>query len=684
MRKPFRSGAKAPIHSAIFMARLKPCRCYKASLRRTVQQVQKSCPFADLSLLGALLWVLALTASAQNAPIPSQSKVKGPSETLVVLGAATPVPLAESPRPVEVLPLAPLKLADETAIDALRTDSSIFIEQRGAGGAQDDLILDGGSFEQALILLNGFRINDAQTSHHNLDLPVPMEAMNQVQVLEGAGSTLHGVDALSGVVDFLTAAPDHDSLRVRLGQGSFESNEESLMLSAVRRAWSGRATADRNFSTGFTTDRDYRNEDASAESWLGTKLGITDVLFAGSDRAFGANNFYGPYPSWERTKSWFASARQELGSHTVAAFGFRRHADDFVLFRNNPGLYENNHIDQSWQASLRRTQTLHAGALLLIGLESDGDSIRSFNFSGGVTSYALGIHARNRGAGYVDLDFNPPARRWNLSAGAREEIFSGGAQTVFSPQLAGSLRLPHALKLRASGGYGFRIPTYTDLYYSDPATLGNPSLKPESAWSGNGGADWAPSSKVTISVTGFYSRQHHTIDYIRAAVTPNPYLPSSCEKDGVQAADTWCATNLNGLHFSGVESRLTWIPRASQTIHIGWTQLFGSQSPLPGIRSEYALNYPVVNVHAEWTAAIRYGIAVTNEVSIARPYQQPGNAPFNANAYPVWNFTATRDRSKVRPYLRLTNLSNTGYQQIVGVPMPPRSIMGGFVVQLGD
>jgi iron complex outermembrane receptor protein len=639
---------------------------------------------------GFLLMAAALQAAGQSAlapaqkPVPTQKPVKGPTETLVVLGTAVPVPLAESPRPVEVLPVEPVKLAAETALDVLRTDPAVFLEQRGAGGVQDDLILDGGSFEQALILLNGFRINDAQTSHHNLDLPVPMEAMSQVQVLEGAGSTLHGVDALSGVVDFLTAAPDHDSLRMRLGEGSFESNEESLLAAATHGKWSGRATADRNLSTGFMTDRDYRNEDASAESWLGTRLGVTDVLVAGSDRAFGANDFYGPYPSWERTKSWFASARQELGPHTVAAFGYRRHADNFVLFRNDPAIYENNHVDASWQASLRRTQDLHGGALLLLGLEGDGDSIRSFNFSGGVTSYALGLHARNRGAGYIDLDWNPPGKRWNLSAGAREEIFSGRARAVFSPQLAGSFHLAAALKLRASGGYGFRIPTYTDLYYSDPATLGNPRLKPESAWSGNGGADWAPSNRVTVSATVFYSRQHSTIDYIRAAVVPNPYLPPSCETNGAQAANTWCAANLNGLHFSGVEARVTWIPRASQAIRLGWTELFGSQNPLPGIRSEYALNYPVVNVHASWTTAVKYGIAITNEVAVARPYQQPGNAPFNANAYPVWNATVTRDRWKLRPYLRLTNLSNTDYQQIAGVQMPPRTIMGGFLVQFGD
>ena len=579
---------------------------------------------------------------------------------MIVLGSATPVPLTESQRSVDVLPVQGLSLAAASPQDFLRRDSSIYLEERGAGGGQADIVMRGGSFEQTLVLLNGFRINDAQTSHHNLDVPVPLDAIDSIQSLEGAGSTLHGVDALSGVVDFLTAAPDHDSLFLRAGEGSFQSNEETLLGGATRGPWSGRITAERNFSTGFMTDRDYRNMDASAESWCAPRLGLLDVLVAVSDRAFGANQFYGDYPSWERTKGWFASARQELGSRTVAAFGYRRHTDEFVLFRDDPAIYENNHIDGSWQGSLRETLTVRKDSVLLMGLEADGDSIHSNN---------LGLHARNRGAGYVDLDLRPAKQRWSLSVGAREEIFSGGARAAFSPELAGSLRVAKHLKLRASGGYGFRIPTYTDLYYSDPSTLGNPNLKPESAWSSDAGADWAPSAKLTLSATGFYSQQRDTIDYVKSATLPNPYLPAGCP------ANIWCAANLNGLRFAGVETRFTWIPNKSQTVRIAWTGLHGAQSALHGLESEYVFNYPVENIHASWSSALGRDFVLTNAVEIAERYKQ--------TAYPVWNATLTHDTGKLRPYLRLTNLSNTGYQEITGVNMPPRTIMGGVALQLG-
>lgn len=606
------------------------------------------------------LLVLAVCVWQTNAQQPSQTDSKSESttmraeQTMVVLGSATPVPLAESPRVVEVLPLGDLTGMIPSPTEVLRSDASIFLEQRGAGGAQTDVTLRGGSFEQTLVLLNGFRINDSQTSHHNLDLPMPLEAMHSIEVLHGAGSTLHGADALAGVVDFLTAAPSSGRVQVSSGFGSFGLNEQSLLADAVQRWWSGRLTASHNLSTGFTADRDYRNEDASNEDWFSSRLGLTDLLVAASDRSFGADNFYGLYPSWERTKGWFASMRQEMGERTQAAFGYRRHSDEFVLVRNDPELYENNHIDSSWQASLRHNETVGTSSILSMGVEADGDSIHSNN---------LGQHARNRAAGYIDLDLHPAKRKWNLTAGAREEGFSGGLTTVFAPHLAGSYLVTPTMKLHASAGYGYRIPTYTDLYYSDPTTIGNVNLKPESAWSGDLGVDWNPMTKFSVSAAGFYSRQHDSIDYVRAA-----------------EQDPWQAVNLSGLSFTGIETTATWTVAKNQTIRLAWTELHGTQSALHGLESEYVFNYPVQNARFEWNAALGKQIVMRTTVQVAQRYQQ--------DAYPVWGIVLTRppttDHFKwLVPYLRFENLSNTGYQEIQGVSMPGRSITGGFTIRMG-
>jgi len=140
----------------------------------------------------------------------------------------------------------------------------VFLEQRGAGGGQADLILRGGTFEQALVLLNGFRITTARPRITISTLPIPLDAMDRIQVLHGAGSTLHGEDALSGVVDFLTAAPSASSLRLRAER----------QLWRERRVFTGRSCAqameqpiDRRAQLldWIYADRDYRNMDASSE-----------------------------------------------------------------------------------------------------------------------------------------------------------------------------------------------------------------------------------------------------------------------------------------------------------------------------------------------------------------------------------------------------------------------------------
>jgi len=585
--------------------------------------------------------VLSISCAAQQ----TSSNPPAISSTVVIVGSPQAVTLGESNRSVVVMATQQHPRTFQTVEDRLRTDSSTYIEQRGAGGAQADISIRGSSFEQTLALINGLRINDAQTAHHNLDLPVPMDGMSSIEVLHGAGSTLYGSDAIGGVIDFVTAAPETTSLRFRSGVGSFGANDQAFTGSVLGKRWSELVSGERNFSTGFISDRDYRNENGSSETRWKTAAGESDILLAGSDRAFGADQFYGNFNSWERTKGWFASMRQELGDKTSAAFGYRRHSDIFILLRNDPAFYKNQHIDQSWQGAVRRNEHLGAKSSLFYGLEGDDDSIESNN---------LGKHARNWGASYLDADLQ--WKKVSLTAGLRQEIISGG-YNVTSPTLAGSYWLGSEVKVRAAMGYGFRLPTYTDLYYSDPSTIGNPNLKPESAWNYEAGADWFAGAASYMSVTGFYSRQHDTIDYVR----PNPN-------------SQWQASNLTNLRYAGMETAWTWQPTHKQQIRLAWTFLSGAQQALNGLQSEYVFNYPVNNARFEWTAEPVRGYVLHNRVGIAQHYQK--------DAYPVWDAAIARERGRIHPYLQMSNVSNTGYQEIEGVPMPGRSFSGGVEILL--
>jgi iron complex outermembrane receptor protein len=515
------------------------------------------------------------------------------------------------------------------------------LEERGPDGVQADLSIRGASFEQSLVLLNGLRINDAQSGHHDMDIPLPLEAISRIEVLHGAGSTLYGADAMGGAVNFITASPPQTEVRAKIGFGNFGFNQQRLIGSYLSTSWSESVDTSRDSSSGFRPDRDYQSSSASSETRFRTELGGTDLLFAGSDRPFGADQFYGDYPSWERTKSWFASISQDLGKDTTFAFGYRRHTDEFVLVRDDPALYENNHITQTWQGTIRRTTNVGSNSTIAYGLDADGDAIDSNN---------LGHHARNRSAGYVNLDLRS-IRRFSFSLGAREEVFSGGL-AEFTPTLAGALWVRDGLRFRASAGRAFRLPTYTDLYYSDPASLGNPFLKPESAWSFEAGPEWNPGGRIYVDLTLFYRREHDDIDYVKYALT-----------------DPWQATNISKVTFTGIESSVRLKLLKSEEIRLSYTGLHGGQQEPSGVISEYVFNYPSQNAAFTWLGEFKGAIVARTRVGVVQRVGQ--------DAYPLWDVAASRTRGRIRPYLQLSNLSNTGYQEIPGVSMPGRSVIVG-------
>jgi outer membrane cobalamin receptor len=589
----------------------------------------------------AFLFLIPSIAFSQQQSANTGQQVSTEPQIIIVTGTFEPIPLSEANRAVVSLDTQNQPLLYNSWIDYLHLDPSVDLKQRGADGVQADLSIRGATFQQSLILLNGLRVNDAQTGHHDMDVPVPLESISRVEVLHGAGSTLYGADALGGAVNFITGAPGATEVRARIGFGNFGFNQQRLMGSYLGSRWSERVTASRDFSTGFRPDRDYRNSSASSETRLTSTLGTTDVLLAGSDRPFGADQFYGNFNSWERTKSWFASISQDLGKNTNLAFGYRRHSDQFVLVRDNPGLYENNHVSQTWQAAARRRSTLRDHLTLSYGLDADGDQIDSNN---------LGHHARNRGAGYVNVDLES-FRRLFLSLGAREEVFSGG-HAEFAPTLAGGVWFTKGLRLRASASRAFRLPTYTDLYYSDPANLGNPLLKPESAWDFEGGPEWNSGGRITAQLTVFNRREHNDIDYVRASRnTP------------------WQATNINYIAFVGVETAVQFRLPKSQEVALAYTALQANEEVQPGLTSKYVFNYPSHNAVFSWLGQFKNVVSIRTRVGATQRVGQ--------SAYPIWDLAASRSQGRVRPYVQFSNLSNTAYREIPGVVMPGRSVIAG-------
>ena len=360
------------------------------------------------------------------------------------------------------------------------------------------------------------------------------------------------------------------------------------------------------------------------------------------DRPFGAGNFYGNYPSWERTRTWFASARQDLGEKTQAAFAFRRHADLFVLYRDRPEVFTNRHAVKSYQAVVRRSEQVGRNTRLHFGLEGLRDSIVSTN---------LGRHARTTGAAYAAVDFRALGR-FSFSAGLREQVY-GALRSELSPSVAAGVWLSRRMKLRASASRAFRLPSYTDLYYHDPANQGSPDLRPERAWSHEAGLDWHASTRLRGSVTAFHRRETDGIDYIRRSET-----------------DIWRATNLQRLRFTGVEVTAAAGLTRSHELGVSYTTLHGSQAALAGLLSRYVFNYPVHSAVGTWQGVLPGHWAGRVRVGAA---QRLGRS-----AYAVVDAYLARSGGRLRPFLQISNLSSVRYEEIPGVPMPGRGVVGGL------
>ncbi|MDR3765326.1 MAG: TonB-dependent receptor, partial [Acidobacteriota bacterium] len=504
----------------------------------------------------------------------------------------------------------------------------------------------GASYEETLILLNGLRLNDAQTGHNNLDIPFPFASLERIEVMKGAGSTLYGSDALGGTVNFITAAPRHTEVRAGAAMGNFGTNQQDAALSLVRRKFTEQLSLTRELSTGFTADRNYRNLAVASETTRNTALGHTDILLGLSDRPYGAAGFYGvtaSIPSFERDKAWMAAWKQALGKQTTADFAYRRHTDVYIYTLADPAAYENNHLAEYYQASARRYEKLNGDdtVRLYYGADAMREHINSSN---------LGVHARDQAGVYAAFDARA-LRHFSFNAGVREELYTGGRQ-VFSPSLSGAYWATSRVKLRASVSHAFRLPDYTELYYSDPVHTGNPTLKPETSWSYEGGTQVYLARELTVDAAVFHHRDTNVIDYARAIGATTPYV----------------AGNIQQLNFTGTELALRWQLPHQQRIALAYAALHGAGSWPANTQYLYAFNYAEQSGSATWWSKA-CGFDSRFRLSAVQRY--------GGNPYPLVEWTVGREFRYATPYVQLTNLTDTKYQEISGVAMPGRGVMGG-------
>ena len=586
-------------------------------------------------------WVMVCVAGVSGTAV-AQDRVQ---QTVVVTAAATPVELGSVPRSLIVLSRAEIAaLPVHSIADVLRLAASVDVRARGERGVQSDFSVRGAGFGQMLVLVDGVRLNDAQSGHHNGDIPVPLHAVERIEVLLGPGSSLFGADAFGGTVNVITSRA-HPVAHVALQGGSFDAAgaRAGLTLTAGRVTQTVDGSFDR--SSGFMYDRDHDTALARVRTAFGEASTVTVSYLR---KEFGANNFYGGNaPSREWTNQALVAGDHRFGEVGGWTFGaraaYRTHGDRFVFNQTNPALSDNRHRTHATLGVLTATRRAGSGTIAA-GLEGGGDWIRSTN---------LGDHAIGRLSGFAEWR-QTIGTRLHVDAALRADRYSEFG-SAWSPSAGVAWWASPSVRLRASAGRAFRIPTFTERYYSDPANLARPDVGAERAWAGEGGLDLFLVDGLMVQATVFGRADSDVIDWLRPT-----------------AAERWQTYNIRDVETRGVEVGVRKSFRGGFVL----AQFTSLDVDAPAVTqlSKYALDYASRSFVAASLLPLPAGFRVAPRLEYRRRQR-----PVQPEEYVLIDARVSRP---LGTWMELSidgmNLLDRRYHEVAGVPMPGAAFLAGL------
>jgi vitamin B12 transporter len=572
-------------------------------------------------------------------------------EEIVVTASRAPVTVSDLARSVFILQRADIEqLPAHSLQELLQTIHGVDVRQRGPFGIQADVGIRGGTFEQTLVLIDGVRVNDPQTGHHTMNIPLHVNDIERIEVLKGAGSRLFGPNAFDGVINIITRRDEQP----RLSAGGLYGDHHLWELNASGSARYGGighsvSVAGRQ-SDGYMHNTDFNMFMASYRAAYNRVHLHTGYI----DKAFGANGFYSDaFPDqYEHTKTLFINAAGDwmLGSVSLAPkLSWRMNDDDFMLVRDNPGFYRNLHTTHVYGGELQASHLWGYG-LTTVGGEIGRDEIESTN---------LGTHARTRGGIFVEHQVRP-AERLTVVAGGYVSWYSDWGWD-FWPGVDIGYQVTQTTRLFGSVGKAFRVPSYTELYYQDPANIGNPSLVPEEAWTYEIGAAarWHGSE---LSSSVFLRDGASLIDWVR---------PS--------ADQPWQARNFTSVTTYGIEASaavrfrdfLRTAPIRRAAVSYAFTE---SDLDAGAFVSGYVLDHFRHQIVADLSHDLLAGIHNTIVLRYEERKGRKGHILADLRLLrPIGRATAT---------LEVTNLFNTVYSDVRSVPLPGRWLAAGIRLTL--
>ena len=614
-----------------------------------------------------------------------------------VTGSRAPLTRAQAARMVTVLERADIQAAPVQSVnDLLKYVASVDVRQRGPIGAQTDISIRGGNYEQITILLNGINICDPQTGHNAFDFPVDISEIERIEVLEGPAGRVYGTSSLLGAINIVTRPRPTSSVSAHIEGGSYGYLSAGARANVASGKWNNQLSGSYSRSDGYQRNSagglnsDYSGGKAFYQGTYDDDI-VSVSWHAGlSTKDFGSNTFYGAKwdDQFEHTLKTYTALQAETkkGSfHLKPSIYWNHSYDRFELFRDAAEKYPfNYHRTDIFGVNLNGYFDWILGRTA-VGAELRNEDLLSGNLgepldnphhiSGTDRYYDHGINRTN--ISFV-VEHNILLRRFTLSAGlvAVKNSWNGMNMKVY-PGIDASYRIGDSFKIFANYNTSLRMPSVTELYYSVGGHVADKNLKPEEINSVEAGVKYADHG-ITTQASVYHNNWKNMIDWIRYTA------------DGPDAP--WQSVNFTEVKATGFQAQLTLnfrqiVPtqRILKSFNASYNYLFQDKDIDSSVESKYSLEY----LRHKLVANLQLNIVSRLDLGINFRWQDRRGiyTDFDGTVkeyspYSVVDARLSWTAPKYKLYLEANNIFDKNYIDYGCVPQPGTWLIAGLSVEL--
>ncbi len=618
---------------------------------------------------------------------------------LVVTATRLEQPITEIGTSVSVIE-APEMQAQKlvTVGDALREIPGVEITQEGSPGSLTGVQIRGGTSEQTLILVDGVEVNDASDGEFDM-ANLTVDNVNRVEVLRGNGGALYGSHAVGGVVNIISdegGGPPKFSL---MSEGGNRATERQVVTASGSEGSLNYSGALSYFSTtGFRPIND-SSDNLAGNIRLDEHLSDDTVLrfFARYSRSNVSLVNYSiadgiPLDPNAHERNEFmlfkGALEHRFGENLLvrwnAAYVRSEIRDNAYPFPANPATESDGIADENRSTTLDAAYNWGSGFRSLLGFDfkdrwahsGDNSNYPQYDYQA-ITVFR---HRRQEYAGYAQQEGSFFNGRLLATAGFRVDGNSDFGKEV-SPAWSVAIPIDEInTTLRGSYSEGFRAPSFDDLYYPG---YGNPNLGPELSSEYDGGFTHRFGELASFTATYFSRRVHNLIVPVPCAYSatcPDGDLAGNVGRADAQGVELepglgpWRGFQLSGNftfidethRSSGPTVRPLRVPKKSaagilQYEHSGMFR-YGDK-----VRANLVYTFVGDRDDVDQTGAIRTHVAY-----------HLFNAVLSYSTGIAW-----REIQDEEFYVRVQNLFDRNYAQILGFKSPPINFVAGVKFDFG-